>query len=368
MKTRIASTVSIAYGHRSCCRSAADNTGGGAFTLIEMVVSLSIMSVIFLAMGSVMVLASKAVPSPNAPANLAIDAADLLEQIASELEVATSVSVSNEKGIAFTVPDRDDDDTEETIAYLWGGAAGGALTRKYNGGTTVTILPHVFEFTLNYDTVPVPQPDIKTESAEMLLDSYSSSSFATEFVVTRNNLIGQWINPQGLPSNAVDWNLTRVLFQAKKHSSSDGIIKVQIRTPTASKTPSSTVLASNTLYENILTSDYVWVSSPYTTVRGIAPADELCLVLQWQYDTEAASIRHTYLGGSNMLYSYTQGSSWNYTSTNSMLFYAYGTYGTLVPQPPVTGLRSVTITLNTGKTASSRVRTAVQTLNLPEMP
>jgi prepilin-type N-terminal cleavage/methylation domain-containing protein len=340
----------------------------GAFTLIEMVVSLSIISVVFLAMGSVMVLASKAVPVPNSSTGLALDAAELLQQFTSELEVATAVSVATDKGIAFTVPDRDGDGSDESIVYLWGGVSGGSLVRQYNGGTLVNIVPAVYEFSIVYDTVPVPQPDAKTESAEVLLDSYSSTSFNTEFVVTRNNLIGQWINPQGLPADAVDWNLTRVFFQAKKHSSSDGIIYVQIRTPTASNTPGSTVLESKTLYESSLLSDYQWVLAKYDNVRGIAPADEVCLVLQWQYDTEAASIRHTYLGGSSLLTSYDKGVNWSYSSNTTMIFYAYGTYSTMVPQPPITAVRSVTLTLNPGKTVSSRVRTAAQTLNLPEMP
>jgi prepilin-type N-terminal cleavage/methylation domain-containing protein len=64
-----------------------------AFTLIEMVVSLSVISIVFLAMGSVMVLASKALPSADTVSIRAFDATELIHRLTSELETAKTLTV-----------------------------------------------------------------------------------------------------------------------------------------------------------------------------------------------------------------------------------------------------------------------------------
>jgi hypothetical protein len=50
----------------------------------------------------------------------------------------------------MTVPDRNNDGHPETICYSWGGTAGNALTRSYNGGTASTVVPNVCQFQLTY--------------------------------------------------------------------------------------------------------------------------------------------------------------------------------------------------------------------------
>ena len=62
---------------------------------------------------------------------------------------------------------------------------------------------------------------------------------------------------------------------------------------------------------------------------------------------------------------------WNWRALEpqmSLLFYAYGTYATLQPQPPIEKLRSVTIKLNGSSTVTITPRTEVRLLNEPEMP
>lgn len=136
---------------------AARPRGTHAFTLIEMVVSLSVISIVFLAMGSVMVLASKALPTADSSTALTFEANDLVQQIVSELQTATSVTAATDKGIAFTVPDRDSDAVDESIMYRWDGVPGGPLFRQYNGGNPVKMFL-VWEFQLVYGTAAGVQP------------------------------------------------------------------------------------------------------------------------------------------------------------------------------------------------------------------
>ena len=225
-----------------------------AFTLIEMVVSLSIISVVFLAMGSVMVLASKAVPDPKAATGQALDAAELLQQISSELEVATSVSIATDKGISFTVPDRDGDGDDESIVYLWGGVAGSTLVRQYNGGAVTTLAPNVYEFSLTYDTVMVPQPDALSESAEVELISYNSILSLQDGHVHDDAWWAQYFKPS-LPAEAAQWAVKRVKFLAREDNHPNPM-NVGLYLPVSDNSkPSSTVVDTTVMPGGSLTGD-----------------------------------------------------------------------------------------------------------------
>lgn len=341
-----------------------------AFTLIEMVVSLSIISIVFLAMGSVMVLASKAVPDPKASTNLALDAADLLEQMAAELQIATSVTVATDKGISFTVPDRDGDGADESIVYLWGGVAGSALVRKYNGGAVTTVASNVYEFTLTYDTVMVPQPDALVESAETVLISYNSALLLSNAQVRHDEWWGQYFKPS-LPNDAVAWSVTRVKYMAKEDNDTAPMtIKLCLPTPDNSK-PSSTVIDSTILPAGALTGNYRWVESSFMNAKSISPATGAYLTFSSDlYRPARLQYQSTLVTNSRVALA-EGGPPWNWNSaaqSQSLLFYVYGTYSTLDPQPALPAMRSVQIRLNTGSSPASRVRNAAVTLNKPLMP
>ncbi|GAB4187599.1 MAG: hypothetical protein Kow00105_02260 [Phycisphaeraceae bacterium] len=343
--------------------------GGKAFTLIEMMVSLSILSIVFLAMGSVMMLSAKAVPSPDAPANQMISAAEVIDQMAGELQVATSVSVATDKGIAFTVPDRDGDDVEESIVYLWGGVAGTGLVRQYNGVNT-TPLSAVYEFTLNYDTYDAPQPDAQVVSEEMLLAYHDPAIGSKDHDIKIDNWVGQYFQPNGLPADAIDWSLTRVILKVKNGGGSNtGQSLIQIRTPTFYGTPSNIVLDQVTLDESTLPGSYIWREFSFSNVTDLSPDEGLCVVVQWVNDGKSARVLGDDKSGSGLLFTNNQGFFWiidNYK--DSLVYYAYRTYTYPVPQPPITRIRTVSVSLNTGKHPDTRVQTSVNTFHQPVMP
>ncbi len=86
-----------------------------AFTLAEMAVSLSIATVLLVSMGSVMVLASRAIPDPDSRAARAIEAARALEIIADDLAYAQTIAVASR--INATVADRNGDKADERVKY-----------------------------------------------------------------------------------------------------------------------------------------------------------------------------------------------------------------------------------------------------------
>jgi prepilin-type N-terminal cleavage/methylation domain-containing protein len=129
----------------------------GAFTLIELVLSLSILSIIIVAAGSSMMVMFKAAEnnrnlmsdgatgaaSGTAQSAAARSAVDLL---CSDLKVATAI-VSTPAGtggfqLALTVPPRYAGDSSETLIYQWNGP-GNALTRQLNANAPVSVADNV---------------------------------------------------------------------------------------------------------------------------------------------------------------------------------------------------------------------------------
>jgi prepilin-type N-terminal cleavage/methylation domain-containing protein len=121
------------------------------FTLLEMVTAIAASSVILLGMGSAMLVASRAMPDAQNPSAQTVSGAEALEQIATELQYAVSITERSERVIQFTVADRSGDSLPDTIRYEWSGTGGDPLTRKLNSGTAVTVLPNVRTFSLSYD-------------------------------------------------------------------------------------------------------------------------------------------------------------------------------------------------------------------------
>jgi len=119
------------------------------FTLIEMLVSIAIMSVLVTGIASAIVLATRAAEGAGQPAALA-DAARVIDQITAELAVALTFSERTGIAVTFTVPDRDADEASETIRYAWSGVDGDPLTRQYNGGATQPIVQNVHYFNVTY--------------------------------------------------------------------------------------------------------------------------------------------------------------------------------------------------------------------------
>lgn len=339
-----------------------------AFTLIEMVVSLSVVSIVFMAMGSVMMMATHAIPTPDAPASLMIDAADILEQMASELQVATAVTAATDKGITFTVPDRDNDAVDETISYLWDGTAGTPFCRRYNGGAWVAGMPGIRGFKMAYETLEISTPGDPVTSDEVVLVSHDPAQKSMDYSVNNTKWVGQCIAPLNLPADATDWAVTRLLFRAKSKGGASGVSMVQMQTANADGTPTGTVLEEYTLSESGLANGYAWQAYTFNSVAGIDPGDKLCLVIRWVNDTDACVVKYDNSSGGGFLKTANAGGSWSVDSGKSLVFYTYGTYTSPGPEVTTYKLRSVSMTLAPGSDAASQARASAVALNRPQMP
>jgi len=122
------------------------------FTVVEMVLSMAVMTVLLGGIASALVIAARAVPGTATPMSLTVDGYHAAERLASALYAAQTITARSDKSIMFTVADRNADSNPETIRYMWSGVAGQPLNRQYNGGAPGAVLDNVYQFNLTYVT------------------------------------------------------------------------------------------------------------------------------------------------------------------------------------------------------------------------
>jgi len=322
------------------------------FTLVELVVSMAVMAVIIVAMGSSILIASRAMPDARSPTATRIAAAEALEQIVTELQYAVSVNQRSANMIEFCVADRNGDEVPETIRYAWSGTAATPLTRQYNGGTVVNILTDVRQFSLTYNlkTISIETPQ-GTEGAETILASYSATSNLADYPIGSSEWYAQYFFPT-LPANTIAWKVTRVTFNAKYDATTDGEARVQLQLPTLGKRPSGIVLQENVLLESALRKNYALQEFTFSSVSGLSPLQGLCLVAKWVANGIACKIqgRNANVTETNLSLakSTDSGASWSTLASQSLLFTVYGTVTTAgTPQTQTTYyLEGVDVTLS----------------------
>jgi len=356
---------------RTICAEARVRSGG--LTLIELVVSVAITSILTIALGSTILIASRALPDGQGPAEAAVRAAAVADQLSGELQYAISINSRSANMVEFTVADRNGDEAPETIRYEWSGAAGDPLTRQYNGGAVAEILDNVREFHLEYDLKEISEEvAVENESGETTLAFFGGGGNLASRSVTAGKWYGQYFKPL-LPGDAVSWKVTRVQFYAKTGGASSGRAKVQLRIPTARKWPSALILEEKTLLESTLLNYYLKQEFTFSVVSGLSPDRGLCLVIEHVSDSEACKVliedSGFYSPRSNLVKTADAGLSWSAPSGQSMLLWVYGTITTAgEPTVQVTRyLQGAQIRLEVGDDAGPPVRTGATMVNAPQV-
>lgn len=341
------------------------------FTLLEMLVSLPIMALLMVGLGSAIKIAAQAVPNGTGIASTTLVAREVLDLIAADLTYATAITTDVTTGgaanqLTFNIPDRDGQaPTTETITYSWSGTAGAPLTRTFNG-TTTTIAPSVQEFSLAYDKRSKALPTTFSSGAEtLLISSDGLALLPPDNNITSTNWVGQYFQPI-LASNVHSWNVTRAQLYLEKSGAPDGQNLIQIR-PAAGGLPTSSVMAQATLLESSLTGGYQLTSIGFSSVPYVSPAVGLCLVVEWQANSTSCVVQSwgSSAANSNLISTSNAGSTWTASSGNSLRYYIYGTVQTPNPTAYQYLLTGIRCTLRTGSDPTSRLSTTVRVLNEP---
>ena len=337
-----------------------------AFTLVELVVTMIIAAMILAAIGSTLVLASRAIPSANSPTACTIEAGTALDQFVAELESAVYISEHSQTAIAFTVADRNADGLAERIRYAWSAAPGDPLTRQYNGGTVAAFVNKVEQFSLapKIQSITEAYPGAGIEDAfdSMLVNMDSGSGFS-DFDVKSDKWNGQQF-AMSLPGGSMGWRPTRVKFVVKK-AAAGTFSKVCLRPAGVDLKPTSTVLQSQSMDSATLPASYAWMEFPFSGMDRVAPANAQCMVVRY-FSGSGNTATLQGCSGSGLVTSSDSGATWTYNSTKALRAQLYGK----VTQPGatqyavtqyLTAMRIALKVTGTGRTAE----TIAQTLNQP---
>lgn len=128
-----------------------------AFTMVEMVVTLAIMTLLISAMASAVVLAGRAVPDEDDLSIRVARGVEALDRLRADLGEAIEITETGDAAVEITVPDRGQEgDGPETIRYAWSGKAGDPLTLSLNGGTPAVVCADVHAFSIEYTYTDLP--------------------------------------------------------------------------------------------------------------------------------------------------------------------------------------------------------------------
>jgi prepilin-type N-terminal cleavage/methylation domain-containing protein len=339
------------------------------FTLLELLVAMTIFSVLLAGLGSAMMLARRAVPDGKKGTSAVVSAAGAMDRLAGDLAYATSIFTASPTELSFMVEDRNGDGSSEMIRYYWSGTPGAPLVRQVNGGAEATLLDGVQEFRLDYLTRSESLPSSYGEGDEILLASYDRSTYLSSLKVDRKDWCGEYFRPS-LPSQVTGWRVTRVRFNARIAGMPTEEIKVQLR-PAVGVLPADSVLAEVSVLENTLTHNYQWREVAFDSMTNLAPGSGLCLVVKGLVDPDACEVRtrpaFAYAPNCRYVVSGNSGDSWKSPDSQQLLFYVYGKVSTPNPIQCRYLLTGVQTTLRAGSDAASRLQTAIRVVNHPEV-
>lgn len=340
------------------------------FTLLELTVSLSIMSVLMIGIASALVIASRSLPADDTPLVARVEAAQAIDMIADDLLSAQTVSSYTINTIVITVADRNNDDASESVRYAWSGTSGDPLVRSINGGADEVLVDEVADFTLTYDlrTGEQETPANPNESNETLLFYHDATKDLTGGHVHDDSWWGQYFMPI-LPPDAVSWSVTRAKFLMKRDHDNPGQTTISVTLPQADMTPSGTVLDSVVFDQLSLPKSWTWIESVFD-VRGLSPTTGLCLTFTTS-DPNSCQVRYrdkkVVLAGSALSFG---NPAWQAPAANqALLFYVYGTVTTASPPDivEVTHLVRVRINLTVVGAPDEPLETTISLWNVPEV-
>lgn len=309
-------------GWRACPR---------AFTLVEMLISLGIVTLISLACMSVtrLMVRSAAANADNAAPGLSAAAREALDQMARDLKMATVITERTATAITVTVPDRDGDGNGEVIRYSWAGK-GSPLTRQYKGLPAVNLVAAVNNLSLSYiDRSVLLTATAAVESPEQVLASRDWPTLVDlQGLAMKNNSAAEFFRPT-LPANPVSWKITRLKLKVARNLVSTGTLVVSVRFVDAFGMPTGNALATYNLDIATVPVLATWMDIPLTAIAGIDPAASLAIQVlttasstigNLSYDKMATSTSSAWMTGN------AAGASWTSPdSGKSMEFYVYGT-------------------------------------------
>lgn len=330
------------------------------FTLVELLLSVTVISIVMVGLSSALLIASRAVPDRD-PFGAEHSASAALLWLCDEIRSATWLIEHEQNSVTFTVPDRSGNGLPERIRYKWSGVAGDPLVRSVNDEPEAPVLNDVSEFAMRFVVSEISEsvPGAVSESAEYVLASALGSDGG--YSITNNNWLGVHVQPV-LSYDTQVWRITRFMFRARQSPPPTGRLFVQLRPATASGTPASTIIEQVGMNESDLSPTMSWQTIHYTPTDIPRDQARCIVVVRSSGDSPVCELETLDVAGG---VESTNGSTWTYKENLSPVYRVYGAVRT-VGEPtefPRQFFERVEIRLRTGQ--SNRLTGGTALLNRP---
>lgn len=342
----------------------------GAYTLIELAVSLLAAGILLVGMGSAVLLAARASDPSVGAYQASRQTAETLAEMNRELAYAVAINPlsSSATRIECTVPDLNGDAANDVVAYSWSGVAGAPLQRSLNAGLPATVLDRVNDFQLRYDRV-LNSPAANDSAENKWVDQASAGSTAT-FDVQAGDSIGIYFLPT-LPPIATAWKIKRVEIRARQSSTPDGMLRARVWTANASMLP-GTLLEEIAVSESSLPTSTGAYQIALPGTRTLTPGQGACItfekdsgtgvVARLEYGTSSTSSPNT-----RKLTTWFGGLLWTSQSTEDLHIRIWGVYCTTPDAGTQTFLyTSVGVRLQVGTDVNATFHQGIRLINTPE--
>ncbi len=343
-----------------------------AFTLLELVVSLATAALLFVGLGSTILIARLVATTPHGPGNTVITARGL-QELRDELQFATRVLERSPQSVRFVVPDLTGDGIEDAVRYAWSGTPGDPLLRTLNGQAPRIVAEDVQAFSLDYDLETVTERFVPTrETDEVLLDSHDLPVSSSDESVDLDHWVGQYFHPSRfrdtiLPTNARHWSITRVELLAYSPTVPVGTVTSRTYLASIDEKPVGNWQSPISFMSVAVPANPAWKSFA-VPITGLAPYEGACLVFAGDTAGSSQMLLRSDGGSSGLILSTSQGATWSHP-TGSLLYRLYGRY--VVAENPVTltrhFLQRLRVTYRVGKHVEANLRSEVLLRPAPEV-
>jgi prepilin-type N-terminal cleavage/methylation domain-containing protein len=298
------------------------------FTLVEMVSSLAVMGILFGAIMSLMMLASKATYDPADRTAVMLDSIRVEDRLASDLFAATEIIAATPTSIEFKVADRTSDSTPETIRYTYDSGSK-SLMYALNAQTPVAVMTDIsaWSFTLETLSTQVLESSSSTTIGPVTLAEYTpdSDKLLPEVLVVGRQ-VSTTVSPT-LPLGATSYSVTSVTIWGEPVASASGTLSVAIREPQANGLPSGTVLEWKSISEGALNST-TGTTTSFSIVNNRLASKPICLVVTALFPVpDCGSVDFaTTVSDTNTTYGRYESAIWSIQKERSLKYRVTGTY------------------------------------------
>lgn len=260
-------------------------------TLVELVISMAIMSLIILGISSAILLATRSVPTGDDTDVAVRETAGVVDMISEDLRTAVAVTEwLSEEGddsghvvLTLVTQDRDDDGDAERIRYEWhreGGEPAASLTRRVNGLNTATLREDVRNLVMSRFVRGDEShfSGIVNHSAMTSLLN-ASAVISSTYAIDESNWIAHSLDFE-LPGNAVGWTPRLLALYIKREGVADGGVALQIVDADENGQPSENVLCETIVEATLLPSSYTWYPFSLDTCPMVRSGQPVCVVIK----------------------------------------------------------------------------------------